>query len=71
MFVNVDALKGSLKVEILDSAGDVAAESDAVAGDELSAKLQWKRGDLAELKGQKISLRFILRNARFYSYWLE
>ena len=28
-------------------------------------------GDIAQLKGQTVSLRFTLRNAQFYSYWLE
>jgi len=26
---------------------------------------------LAETKTRKVSLRFTLRNARFYSYWLQ
>ena len=69
--VNVDALKGTLKVKILDDSGNVAAESEPVTGDELHARLQWKKGNLENLKGRKISLSFIIRDARLYSYWFE
>ena len=69
--VNVDALKGTLKVEILDDSGNVAAVSKPVTGDQLHARLQWNKGCLEGMKGRKISLRFTLRDARLYSYWLE
>jgi len=40
-------------------------------GDLLRGEVQWQQGDMASLKGQTVSLRFTLRNASFYSFWLE
>ena len=71
LFVNVDAPKGELRVEVLDGAGKVVAQSDPLTGDFLGKPVKWTEGDIADLKDQTASLRFTLRNAQFYSYWLE
>ena len=70
LFVNVDALKGELRVEVLDSRGEVQAVSNALEGDRVRGEITWKEGSFVELKGETVSLRFTLRNASFYSYWL-
>jgi len=69
--VNVDALNGELGVEVLDEHHTVLAVSAPVTGDLLRGKVDWRQGNLVDLKGQTVSLRFTLRNAKFYSYWLH
>jgi hypothetical protein len=71
LFVNVDAPKGELRVEVCDGDGKVLAASTPMAGDLPGAPVKWKEGDLARLSGETVSLRFSLRNASLYSYWLE
>ena len=61
---------GALEVEGLDAAGDISAIAKPVLGDQLRATVQWKWGDLADLKGKTIDLRFKLRNASLYSFWV-
>ena len=71
LFVNVDAPKGELRVEVLDGEGKVVAQSEPLSGDLLREPVQWVEGNIADLKGRTASLRFTLRNGQFYSYWLE
>ena len=70
LFVNVDALDGELRVEVLNSSGEVRAVSTALEGDRTRGKISWKQARLTELNGETVSLRFTLQNASFYSYWL-
>ena len=69
--VNVDASEGSLCVEALDSAGRPVAVSDAIHGDTPHATIPWNVGKWADFQGQIVSLRFLLKNAKLYSFWLE
>ena len=69
--VNVNALEGELGVEVLDEHSAVLAESSPVTGDLIRCEVPWRQGNLVNLKGQVVSLRFTSRNAQFYSYWLE
>ncbi len=71
LFVNTDAAQGVLKVEVLDSSKKALMVSDHVVGDQPHARVQWKSADLSNLKGQTVSLRFTLRQAKFYSFWME
>ena len=71
LFVNVDALNGELRVEVLDGEGKVVAQSKPLRGDLLREPVKWSEGDIADFKDQTASLRFTLRNGQFYSYWLE
>jgi len=71
LLVNVDAADGTLDAEVLDSEGNAVAVSRSVVGDQLRAVVQWKSGDLADLKSKTITLRFKLRKASFYSFWSE
>jgi hypothetical protein len=70
LFVNVDADEGEFRAEILDSDGTVLARSAPLNGDHPRGEVRWRRGHLADLQGKEISIRFTLRNAAFYSYWL-
>ena len=69
--VNVDASHGALHVEALEPDGNVVARSAAVTGDQPKTNVRWEEGDLSEWTGRHVSLRFTLRKARLYSYWLE
>ena len=71
MHVNVDAVDGELGVEVLDAEDKVVAVSEEVSGDLARKEILWKRGTLSQLKGKAVTLRFTLRNARFYSYWFK
>ena len=69
IFVNADAFKGEISAEVLDKEGRVVAMSAPMEGDQLRGKLQWRKGNMADLKGEVVSILFKLRNAAFYSYW--
>ena len=71
LLVNVDAVKGELRVELLNGDGNVVAKSKPLTGDLLREPAKWAEGDIGDLKGKTASLRFTLSNAQFYSYWLE
>ena len=71
LLVNVDAVQGELLVEVLNQEGEVVARSGAMSGDLLREQVEWVEGDIADLKSQNISLSFTIRNAQFYSYWLD
>ena len=59
-------------MEVLDRAGNVVAVSVPMkGGDHPHAEVKWQQGHLADLKGRKVSLRFTLRLAQLYSYWIE
>jgi len=69
--VNVDATGGTLEVEVLGDKENVLAVSAPIAGDAPHGRVRWNKGDLAALKQRKVSLRFTLRDASFYSFWFE
>lgn len=69
--VNVDATQGFLKAEVLDSHQKVVMVSDDIAGDQPQVQVSWNSSDFSGLAGQTVSLRFTLRQAKFYSFWLE
>jgi hypothetical protein len=58
-------------MEVLDVNEKPLAVSNVVTGDQPRAEVSWKSGDLSSLLGRTVSLRFALRNARLYSFWLE
>jgi hypothetical protein len=78
LFVNATAQDGELVVEVLDDKqrpikGYAANACAPIKTDTLeqteSGWLQWKtHRDLAPLKGKVIQLRFLLRNAKLYSF---
>jgi hypothetical protein len=78
LFVNADAKNGSIRIEALDErdvpiAGFDAGSCQAVSADTLSDNnsgwIRWKsEPNLSRLAGKEIRLRFLLRNARVYSF---
>jgi hypothetical protein len=76
MFVNLNAPKGELKVEVLDEAGKVIAPFSAdncvaLKGDKTKLPVTWKgSADLSKLSGQKVRFRFSLKLGELYSFWV-
>ena len=71
LYVNVDAAEGELWVEVLRNEDKVVLASEPVTGDQPCGPVKWSHGDLASLKPEEVALRFRLRNAQFYSFWIE
>ena len=77
LFVNVDASEGEVRAEILGQRGRKSADyfsldkSQAVRGNHLKAELAWgSDSDLSSLEGKRVRIRFHLRKARLYSFWV-
>lgn len=71
LLVNVDAIHGGLRVELIDGDDRVVAQSEPLTGDLPRETVKWKNSEIANLLGKTLSLRFTLRYAKLYSYWLE
>ncbi|MFH1008257.1 MAG: hypothetical protein V1800_12280 [Candidatus Latescibacterota bacterium] len=71
LYVNCEASKGEVCAQVVDSEGKEIALSEPVTGDLLRGRIHWSEGNPSAARGQVVSLRFRLRNARLYSYWLE
>ena len=76
LYVNADVPRGELRAEILEAEtmqplpGLSEGESLPLNGDHLRGKLRWK--DSPRLGSEKaVRLRFILRGAKLYAFWLE
>ena len=67
----VDATEGALRVEALDASGELKATSTDLTGDEPRLEVQWKEETWSDFTNSNVRLRFTLRNARLYSYWLK
>ena len=71
LVVNLDAGAGELTVQALDASGAVVAGSEPLSGDHAQQTVEWQKGSLAALEGRTASLRFTLRNAELFSYWIR
>jgi hypothetical protein len=71
--LNVHAPDGEVRVEIQDEAGaaldDFSLDAcSPVGGDSLDARVSWKGGEVASLKGRRVRLRFELEEAVLYTF---
>jgi hypothetical protein len=71
LFLNTDAGGGEVSVEVLDDRDKVLATSAPITGSLLRGEVPWKQGNIAGLSGRSVSLRFTLRKADLFSYWLD
>jgi hypothetical protein len=71
LLVNVNAPRGELHVEMVKEDGNFVARSEPLTGDLPREPVRWAKGDIADFRGQTVSLQFTLRNGELYSYWLE
>ena len=70
LFVNCYAPDGELRVETLDSDGEITALSTPIDGDQPNAQVLWEQGDIGQQSNKEVRLRFTLRDAKLYSYWV-
>lgn len=80
LYVNANASRGELRAEILDPEtlaplrGMTAQECLPLREDTIRGLLGWKNGPVARHaaeRGRGVRIRFILRNADLYSFWIE
>jgi hypothetical protein len=77
LFVNLDAPRGELRVEVQDEAGKAFSQfSEAncrpLRVDSTLAHVAWRgSSDLSDLAGEVLRFRFILRDGRLYSFWVS
>lgn len=68
LFVNV---KGEMRVELLDAAGNVIRSSKEVSGDSTKQKIEWTdAADLSKEAGQPVKFRFHLSQGSLYAFWV-
>ncbi len=77
LFVNADAPKGRLTVEILDESGKIIApftrtDCRTMSGDSTKRKIEWdSAADLSGIIGKPVRLRFHLTNGSLYAFWIS
>jgi hypothetical protein len=75
--VNADAWRGRVAAEVLDAdsgqplPGYAREESVPVMEDGIDQALRWKgKGDLQELMGRQVQVRFWLWQSELYAFWM-
>ncbi len=77
LYLNVDASEGEVGVEILREKGQAIdsftlEESDSIGVDSVRHLVRWRKASSLEgLRNREIRLRFRLRNAKIYAFWME
>lgn len=68
LVINADCSQGSLRIELLDSAGQSVATSKPITSDAIRHVVKWPAGfDLGAHSGKPVRLRLQLTNADLYS----
>jgi len=75
LFLNADSKAGEIHAEILDQTGNVIEpftlkNSSAMKSDKTLAELTWQGGDLSKIATKPVRIRFTLKNAKLYSFWI-
>jgi hypothetical protein len=76
LFVNADAKDGELTAEVLDERGQViegltAADCIPARADKTRQAVTWKKADLGAIAGKVVQLRFHLKSARLFAFWVS
>ncbi len=77
LFINADAPRGRLRVEVRDRDGNpiapfTLANSIPFSGDRTLEAMRWKGGaDLSALAGKQVRLHFEVTNGSLYSFWIS
>ena len=76
LFVNVAAANGELRVEVIDTNGEVIQPFTkenciSVCKDDITQMVSWKRGNLAQLSGKPVRFRIHLKNGSLYAFWVS
>jgi hypothetical protein len=76
-FVNVDAPKGELRVEVLDRDGKMIApfsraNCTPIRADRVTQQVQWQgAADLNAIARQTVKFRFHLTNGKLFAFWVS
>jgi hypothetical protein len=73
LFLNLDAPKGSARIQVLDAEGQpIPGFTTTVSGDAVRTPVVWPKGKaLSDLAGQSVQLKIELTQARLYAFWVE
>ena len=77
LFVNADAKRGALLVEVLNTDGQVinpftCANCSPIRADRTMQPVTWgRKADLSTLANQPVRFRFHLQGGRLYSFWVS
>ena len=77
LFVNLAAADGELRAEILNQTGEIIEpftldNCHPLSGDATALAVQWRgASDLSQLSGQAVRIRFSLKNASLFSFWVS
>lgn len=77
LFVNIDAPKGQLQVEIVGQDGEVIepftkSNCAVIRADNTLTPVKWQGvEDLSAVNGKPVRFRFHLREGRLYSFWVS
>ncbi len=74
LHVNADLRGGSLRVAVLDQAGQPVKgfeASEPVSMDATKVVVSWGNADLDRLRGQTVRLQFTLQKGKLFSFWME
>ncbi len=78
LYVNAVAPRGEIRAEVADSTGRTVLDGwsrdrcEVIRGDRLRAEIRWQgQTGLAGLRGKTVRIRFCLKNADLYAFWLE
>lgn len=76
LFVNADLGEGELRAEVLDKDGRplppfTLAACEPVRGDGTRLAVRWRAGDLGELAGEVVRIRFSLTAGRLFAFWVS
>jgi len=77
LFVNVDAVEGGLRAEVLGPDGKVIEpfsldNCEPVKKDSTRASVRWKGvKDLSAVSGKPVRLRFLLHDCSLYAFWIS
>ena len=71
LFLNADAGRGQVRVELLDASEEIVASSLPIESDERRVEVQWQDGHPSAHAGTAARLRFRMRQAQLYSYWFD
>jgi hypothetical protein len=77
LFVNLEAPRGELRVEVQDELGKpipgfTRDECQPVRGDKTLLPITWRKNkDLSKLAGKPVRFRFSLANGQLYAFWVS
>lgn len=74
-FLNANSSKGEILVELLDEEGNIIQGYEAdncipMHVDSTKYRVKWKKHEVLERVPERIRIRFVMKNADLYSFWI-